>query len=182
MKRRIVQTLCLLATLLVAFATPHASAADAAFTFADAQYFHRYSNNDLYEFTPAGQEDLKTWTDMVTINRYPNAKDGDGLATMANAVLGNYKAHKAFIIKTDSLIRIADRPAEHLVVAVLQVPGIVETIFVRFKMHDGIGISIISAHRMYGESMGNQMSAWLKQNGQAREDALMRWNGVPKLR
>jgi hypothetical protein len=52
---------------------------DAAFSFADVKYFHRFTKDDQYEYTPSGQEDLKAWADMVTIHYYHNAKDGETL-------------------------------------------------------------------------------------------------------
>jgi len=51
-----------------------------AFVFRSAGYWHRWSNNDQHEFTPRGQDDLQKWSDMVTINLYPDARDGDALA------------------------------------------------------------------------------------------------------
>jgi hypothetical protein len=72
----------------------------AAFSFADVKYFHRFTKDDQHEYTPDGQEDLNAWTDMVTILSYPKAKDGEALAATANAVLENYKANKASVVKT----------------------------------------------------------------------------------
>jgi len=152
----------------------------AAFALADVKYFHRYTKDDLHEYTPAGQEDLKAWADMVTINYYRKAKDGDALAAAANAVLGNYKAHQARVIKTDSVARTRDKPAEHLIVVIFGRPEFLEAVFARFKMHDGMGVSVIYSHRLYGKDVGNQMSAWLKQNGPAIEQALMQWDAMPK--
>ena len=54
-----------------------AAPAKPAFSFKNIEYFHRWSHNTQHEFTPNKQEDLKAWTDMVTINIYPDAKDGD---------------------------------------------------------------------------------------------------------
>src|SRR5262245_31816631 len=75
---------------------------DSVFSFADVKYFHRFTKDDQHEYTPAGQEDMKSWTDMVTINHYRKVKDGETLAATANAVLENYKAANGKIIKTDS--------------------------------------------------------------------------------
>ncbi|HYE76103.1 MAG TPA: hypothetical protein VEF04_22350 [Blastocatellia bacterium] len=69
----------------------------AAFSFSNVSYFHRFTNQDQHEFTPAGQEDLNAWTDMITINLYRKVRDGEGLAATANAELENYKAHKALV-------------------------------------------------------------------------------------
>ena len=72
----------------------HATTADKpAFMIGGVGYFHRWSQNDQYEFTPTGQDDLEKWSDMITINVYRTAHDGDALAVKANAVLENYKSH-----------------------------------------------------------------------------------------
>jgi len=36
--------------------------------------------NDQHEFTPTGQDNLEKWSDMITINVYSSANDGDALA------------------------------------------------------------------------------------------------------
>jgi hypothetical protein len=66
-----------------------------AFVFWGVGYFHRWSQNDQHEFTPTAQDDLEKWSDMVTINVYPSAHDGDALAVKANAVLEITKATAA---------------------------------------------------------------------------------------
>jgi len=117
---------------------------------------------------------------MVTINLYPDARDGDALATTANAVLGNYKNHQAMVLKTDSVPRTPDRPAEHYIAVVFGQLHFIEAAFARFKLVEGgTGCSIVYSHRIYGEKVGDQMSTWLKANGPAIEKALMSWNDVP---
>ena len=67
------------------------SEAKHAFAFGGIEYLPRWSMKNQHEFTPAGQEDLEKWSDMITINIYPDARDGDALSAKANAVLQNYK-------------------------------------------------------------------------------------------
>ncbi len=76
-----------------------ATAAKPAFVFEGVSYFHRWSMNDQHEFTPGGQEDLEKWSDMITMNVYSNAHDGDALAAKANAVLENYKSHNGTVLR-----------------------------------------------------------------------------------
>jgi hypothetical protein len=119
MKISLLWTFALLVGMCATFAvspSPSPLPADKpAFVFRGAAYWHRWSNNDQHEFTPRGQEDLQKWADMVTINLYPDARDGDVLAATANAVLENYKKHQAMVLKTDSVPRTPDRPAEHYI-------------------------------------------------------------------
>jgi hypothetical protein len=152
-----------------------------AFVFRNVGYFHRWSQNEQHEFTPENQEDLKKWSDMMTVNAYPGVDDGDGLAATANAVLENYKKQGAKVLKTNSVPRKGDRPAEHLIAVVFGRPDFIEAAFARFKLVEGKGFSFVYSHRIYGEKIGDQMSAWLSGNGEAVEKALMEWSSWPSL-
>ncbi len=154
---------------------------DQKLNFKNTEYFHRWSQNGQHEFTPKGQEDLEKWSDMVTINVYSDAKDGDGLASIANAVLGNYQNAGAKILKTDSVPRTAQKEAEHFISAIFPQPRFIEVVFAHLKMVDGVGCAVIYSHRIYGEKAGNEASAWLRDNGQATEQALMSWEAMPSL-
>src|SRR4051794_10977822 len=92
--------------LILGIAATLTSAEDSsasAFAFQKVDYFHRWSQGEQHEYTPAKQEDLEHWTDMVTINTYPGVDDGEKLAGAANAVLGNYKRAKGKPLKTSSV-------------------------------------------------------------------------------
>jgi hypothetical protein len=159
--------------------SPAASAAEPAFVFRGVGYFHRWSQKEQHEFTPEKQEDLKKWSDMMTVNGYPDVGDGDSLAMTANAVLENYKKHQAKVLKTNSVPKTANRPAEHFIAVVFGRPEFIEVAFARFKLVDGKGFSFVYSHRIYGEKIGDQMSAWLGENGEAVEKALMQWSSYP---
>jgi hypothetical protein len=156
-----------------------APASEPAFAFRDVDYFHRWSQGEQHEFTPQQQEDLKKWADMMTVNGYPKVDDGDGLAAMANAVLENYKKNQAKVLKTNSVPRTANRPAEHFIAMVFGRPDFIEAAFARFKLVDGKGCSFVYSHRIYGKKIGDEMSAWLGENGEAVEKALMDWSSFP---
>jgi hypothetical protein len=150
-----------------------------AFVFREVGYFHRWSKNDQHEFTPEKQKDLNKWSDMITVNGYPNASDGEGLAAMANAVLENYKKHQAKVLKTHSVPRTPDRPAEHFIAVAFTRPNFIEIAFARFKLVEGKGFSFVYSHRIYGEGIGDPMSAWLSANGEEVEKALLEWSSMP---
>lgn len=143
--------------------------------FNQTEYLHRWSQNGLHEFTPPGQEDLAKWTDMLSVNFYPQVTDGDGLARVANQVLETYKAEKGIVLRTDSVPRTSERPAEHLIAVVFGRPTFLEAVQARFELVNGQGVSIIYSHRIYGKAAGPEMSAWLKAHGAAVEKALMAW-------
>ena len=149
--------------------------------FNQTEYVHRWSQKDQHEFTPPGQEDLAKWKDMLTVNFYRQVTDGEGLASVASQVLENYKTQKGIVLKTASVPRTVDRPAEHLIVVVFGRPTFLEAVHARFKLSDGKGVSIIHSHRLYGKEVGPGMSAWLKDHGSSIEKMLMAWEFPPTL-
>ncbi len=181
-----IYSLRILISLAVAWSTVYAEESRAtgpqlkrAFVFRDVGYFHRWSKGDQHEFTPEKQEDLNRWSDMITVNGYPEVIDGERLAATANAVLENYRNHEAKVLKTRSVPLTADRPAEHLIAVLFTRLNFIEVAFARFKLMDGKGCSFVYSHRVYGEKIGDQMSAWLSVNGQQIEKALMEWSSMP---
>src|SRR5882724_5686305 len=97
----------------------------------------------------------------------------------ANAVLENYKSHGGRVLRTDSVPRTPDRPAEHFIAVVFGRPNFLEGAFARFKLVDGVGYSIVYSHRIYGKKFGDQMSKWQNDNGSKMEKMLMDWNNSP---
>ena len=146
----------------------------AAFTFQNADYFHRWSGNNQHEFTPAKQEDLEHWSDMITINTYPAVDDGEKLAQTANAVLGNYQ-RAGKVLRTNSVPATDKDPAEHFIAVLFTRPDFAEAAFARIKLVDGKGHSFVYSHRFYGNKATEEMSAWLKADGEKTEKALMAW-------
>ena len=117
---------------------------------------------------------------MVTLLFYPKARDGEALAATANAVLENYKANKAVVVKTDSVPRTRDKQAEHLIVVIFGRPEFIEVAFTRFRMLEGVGSAVVYSHRIYGNKVGEAMSAWLQKNGPTSEKNLITWDAMPK--
>lgn len=164
----------LTAVLLMAAPIPtHAAggppASPVSLKFADQTYLLRWSSKHQHEFTPAGQDDLSRWTDMITINTYPGISDGEGLADAANRVLGTYKQNNAVVVRTSSVPRTAARPAEHLIVVLFPVRDSIEAVFARLRLADGRDTALIYSHCLYGQKAGEAMAAWLKANGPSLE-------------
>jgi hypothetical protein len=163
--------------LIVSAATTLTSKEDrSAFAFQKIDYFHRWSQATQHEFTPAKQEDLDHWTDMITINVYPGVDDGDKLAGAANAVLGNYRNHLGKILKTTSVPATDEQPAEHFIAVRFNQPDFVEVAFARFKLVEDKGHSFVYSHRVYGDEAVEEMNAWVTANGEKTERALLDWN------
>lgn len=166
----------------LAFAQPDASAPKAVvFDFRGVEYAHRWSKAGQNEFTPNGETNLSSWNDMVTLNVHEAVSTGEQLAEIANKVSANYQ-RSGKVLRTDSKPRTSDRPAEHLIVAVLGAPAFLEAAFARFALIDGVGIVIVYSHRVYGQPAGAAMSDWLKANGPQVESALMAWDKAPTPR
>ena len=162
-------------------ASDHAAASKTnpmSVVFRGVEYEHRWSKSGQNEFTPQGQSDLNAWQDMITFNVHAAVTSGEKLAEIANGVLGNYQ-RAGKILRTDSKPKTKDRPAEHLISAVLGSPTFLEAVFARFVLVDGVGTVVVYSHRVYGKSVGPAMSKWLQANGQQIENALMAWDKIP---
>jgi hypothetical protein len=151
-----------------------------ALSFGGVEYLHRWSKNGQNEFTPKGDSDLAKWQDMITVNVHEGVRNGDQLAETANAILGNYQKHGKILV-TNSVPLSENRPAEHLIVAVLGSPAFLEAAFARFVLNDGVGMVVVYSHRVYGKQVGPGMSQWLQANGPQVEKTLMSWDKVPSL-
>jgi hypothetical protein len=155
-----------------------AAAPAATLRFRNQDYLHRWSRQGQHEFTPADQPDLQAWRDMVTVNQHRAVRSGEQLAELANSVLGNYQRHGK-ILRTNSIPRSTQKPAEHFAAAALGQPRFIEAVFARFVLREGQGQVLVVSHREYGERVGPAASAWLAQHGTAIEQALMAWDRWP---
>lgn len=144
------------------------------------KYIHRWTQAGQHEFTPNGQEDLARWRDMVTINVHPGVRSGEQLASLANQVLERYTA-AGKVITTSSVPRTESSPAQHLVVAVLQGPNVLEAAFARFLLVNDQGIVIVYSHREYGPDGATALGTWLESQGSSSANTLMTWDGMPSL-
>ena len=177
----------LLAAALGAVFVPASSAwaqrpaeASTTVSFRGTPFMHRWSKDGQHEFTPADSADLASWRDMLTLNLHAAVASGEQLAGVANKVLANYQ-RSGKILQTRSTPRTAARPAEHLIVAVLGTPDLLEAAFARCLLHEGSGVVAVVSHRVYGKAAGPQMSDWLRANGPQLEQALMAWSALPSV-
>jgi hypothetical protein len=175
-----IAVLLVTSSALAASTPPHGASQTKAdkLAFGGTVYLHRWSKNGQNEFTPERDRDLNRWNDMVTINVHEAVRDGEQLAVLANSVLGNYQKHGK-IVRTDSRPRTPQRPAEHLIVAILGNEAFLETAFARVMLRDGVGVVAVYSHRVYGKDAAAPMGEWLKTRGPAIEKTLMDWDQVP---
>lgn len=147
-------------------------------SFGGQRYWHRFSAGGQHEFTPGEQTNLTTWRDMVTLNVHESVRNDDQLAGLANGVLANYR-RAGRVIRTASRPRTDARPAEHLIVALLPAPGLVEAALARVLLVDGVGVVVVRSHRAYGAKAADSAGDWLAANGPALETSLMAWSVKP---
>lgn len=150
------------------------------FEFRDTNYFLRWSESGQFEFTPAGQEDLSSWKEMITVWLYPNITEGEGLAAQANAVLSNYKRSQGEILHTNSVPKTPESPAEHFIAAMLAGSSggaqLLEFSAARFVLVDGKGVGIFYSRRSYGEQAPQELGEWVAQNGASVEKSSMEFD------
>ena len=168
-------------TLEAAFAQESEQKNKEAFAFEDTKYFFRSRNQDAREYTPAGQDDLKTWKDMVTVIYYRNATDEKALEKVANTTKGLYQQANGLIIRAAANPKTAEKPAAYLVVAMFVTDEFREVAFAGFRMQEGVSSAVVYSHRIYGKEVGEEMGAWIKKNGPNTEIALAKWDAIPKI-
>lgn len=169
----------LLAALLAMAALGPAAAAE-TLVLGGVEYEHRWSRNGQHEYTPAGQEDLERWRDMLSLVVRSDVADGEGLAAVANGLLEDYRKSGA-IVRTDSRPATPGQPAEHLIVALLGGGPLVEAAFARLLLHDGTGVIVVRSRRAYGGEAATEAGAWLREHGMANERALWDWGPLPPI-
>jgi hypothetical protein len=150
-----------------------------AIRFGGVEYYFRWSEGNQYEFTPRGQSNLGAHTDMVTIVAMPNY-DADELAAWANRTV-DLQERIGSILKTSSVPAAQKASAEHFIAAMLAGNGVVEGSFARFVLLNDVGYSIVYTHRGAGANAGPTVGAWISENGEAIEAALMQFGPIPGL-
>ena len=94
---------------------------------------------------------------MITLDLHAKVRRGEQLADVANQVLSEYQAHGK-LLPTRSTPRTSTRPAEHLMVAVLGMPQLLEASFARCLLQDGVGLVAVLSHRVDGPAAGPEMN------------------------
>ncbi len=176
----VIAGLFVLGTAVVAAQGPGSTSQTKATTlrFDGKTYVHRWSKNGQNEYTPPSDPDLDRWHDMITLNVNESVRNGEQLATMANSILANYQKHGK-IVRTDSKPRTPQRPAEHLIVALLGNATLVEAAFARIVLVDDVGVVAVYSHRVYGKDAAGPIGEWLQKNGPTVEKTLMGWDNIP---
>jgi hypothetical protein len=180
--------LAVTAAALAAAVTPHGlrglaaatpdpkSPATAKVTFQGIEYLLRSSHGNGYDFTPRGQEDLSTFTDMLELNLYPAAHDQEALATITSRVQAIAQGAKATILRTISVAASGQQPGNHFLAVVLPTPHGVDFDAIHFVLVDNQGAGVFYTHRSYGESAAATTNAWVTKNAADVEQQLLQFD------
>jgi hypothetical protein len=152
------------------------SPATAKVTFRGTEYLLRSSQGNGHDFTPRGQEDLSTFTDMLTLNLYPAAHDQEALATITSRVQAIAQGAKSTILRTISVSASGQQPGQHFLAAVMPTPHGVDFDAIRFVLVDNQGVGVFYTHRSYGESAAGTTNAWVTKNAADVEQQLLQFD------
>jgi hypothetical protein len=143
-------------------ATPSGQEQD--LTFDGTRYSRRWSRGPQHEYTPAGQDDLTMWKDMVTLIGYPKARTPGQMAMVAHELVSIYTRHSARVLRVDAIPATQETAAMYFVAALFIHSTFVEAVFARLELVDGEGAAVLYSHREYGEVAvsSHVMSQWLE--------------------
>jgi hypothetical protein len=152
-------------------------------TFNQESYFLRFSDPkaNMYEFTPAGQEDLSKWTDMLTINIHPKVNNLKKLKRLKDRISKNYRAYGGIDL------RVIAKPLEgkpetysrYLILVIFVREDFVEFVQSRLELIDGKATHIIYGQRIYGPLAAFQIDSWRKEVGPKTLYQLLIFDDIP---
>jgi hypothetical protein len=154
----------------LAAVTPDLQAPTAKVTFRGTEYLLRPRDGKQYDFTPAGQEDLSTFSDMLSLNLYSAAHDQEALDTITSRVRGIAQGAKATILPS------GQQPGDHFFAAVLPTPHGVDFDAIHFILVDKQAYGVFYTHRSYGESAAGKTNEWVTKNAADVEQQLLRFD------
>jgi hypothetical protein len=161
---------------VLAAATPTQSPSTPKVTFRGTEYFLRTSEGHEYSFTPAGQEALETFTDMLALNLYPAAHDQEALATITSRVAAIAQTAKATVLRTISVPASGQQPGQHFIAAIRPTPHGADFDAARFVLVDNGGVGVFYTHRAYGNTAAATTSAWATKNAADVEQQLLHFD------
>ena len=121
----------------------------ANFQFDNQNYLFRWTDGQLYEFTPEGQSDLNNWEEMVSFPIFQSVDNGERLAEIANQTLANYQSVEGMLLATDSRPATDTQPAEHFVAYLFIQRETMEFAANRLLLSKDYGVSVVYSKRFY---------------------------------
>jgi hypothetical protein len=157
-----------------------------AVIFSNTKYFLRSSKDGQYVFTPRGQEDPKRWTDLITLNFYPEITEGKSLAAKAIAWWEYSRSRRIFLMRLNYVPRIdqmnAANDALYTLLTLRAKPynDYDEFTFTALRVIGGIGTASSYSHREYRTAPMSmeRCFAWGQKNESLVGEAWFGWDGV----
>jgi hypothetical protein len=147
--------------------------------FLDQDYVLRAEQNDnLFTFTPMGQSDLQTRTDMFSVVAYQNVQNYTQLQVQKNEVLATYKQPGSVVFNQKDAPPSTDFDGECFFVAGKGGQGYTDAIFARFTLASGIGYALVYTRSFYdgaspGGNSAQALGNWINANGSDVAKALL---------
>jgi hypothetical protein len=148
--------------------------------FDGVSYVFRRGDAVQSEFTPAGQEDLDHWRDMIAVILNRSVKTDEGLADLAERLLANYESGHGIVLATEFKPHTVYGPAEHFIAVAFPEATQTEIACARVKLVDGIACVFVYSHREYGAPSRDRVPAWLNSTAPHVQQALMSWSAFPR--
>ncbi len=162
-------------------AKPAAAAAKTAakLTLGGVQYVHRSTIKGRSDFMPASQPG-DAWRDRVTIIVREDVTTSDQLSSIAGNLFATV-SDLGEVVSTDSVPNPRTHETEHFFAARMQGKDFTQAAFVRLGLVEGKGVLVMYSHRSFGEHSEQISTGWMDRNGEATQNKLMSWTGMPKL-
>jgi hypothetical protein len=178
--RHACKVVLLLLASTIALAKEPAKPATMKLTFGGVEYVHRASMNGRSDFTPVSQPGLDSWRDRVTIIVRENVTSSGQLSSITSNLFGKV-SELGEVVRTNSVANPRTQETEHFIAARLQGKGFTQAAFARLALVEGKGMAVVYSHRSYGEYSADTSTGWMRRKGEAIENELMSWTGMPKL-
>ncbi|MEK7628673.1 MAG: hypothetical protein AAB421_04645 [Patescibacteria group bacterium] len=121
--------------------------------FRDVTYFHRYHVSGLFEFTPAGEENLETWKHMISIIENLQATTPATADAFALSVRDKYVSTGGTIVVDNLTPASGNTPARRTMVAAFPImtkdSGVYwEVIFTTISLTGGRAVAVVYSERI----------------------------------
>ncbi|HET9555120.1 MAG TPA: hypothetical protein VFP50_19300 [Anaeromyxobacteraceae bacterium] len=145
--------------------------------FGGTKLIHRWSGDGLHEFTPPDQPNVEHWSRMVSVLLTDRVTDARGLSGLAQAVESGFR-RRGTTADDEELGDLAP-DGERLVVALLGGDGRWEWTFARLLLHEGHGVTVLSAFAFEGPSAKDEARRWGRDHLVEEARLLLAWQGLP---
>ncbi len=163
----------------IALATEKLGTGTSVISFDNLDYGYQWSNDDLHEFTPEGQSVTGDWKDMLTLSHYTDISNAIELAEATQDILAHYEEAGGIVLGLESIEPVDNQASEYILAVVFGADEVAEFAFVRFRLQEGMGMSIAYAHRAYGEDAHKQINGWMKTHGSRLKQKIIALNDIP---